>query len=290
MSRALVACNTTGLGRVEGKIAFITGAARGQGRSHALRLAEEGADVIALDICRDLRTVPYPLGTRDELEETAAGVIGLGRRVVLIEADVRDLDTLTAELDEATQRLGGLDIVCANAGIGTFIPIDRMRAEHWELMIDVNLTGVWNTVKASIDPIRQTGRGASIILTSSTAGLRGFANGAHYAAAKHGLVGMMKALANELGPSGIRINTIHPTGVATPMIHNDSTYELFDPSDDGPDMGRVEKAFAGLNILDIPWVDPRDVSNMVLFLASDEARYVTGAQFPVDAGCSERTI
>jgi SDR family mycofactocin-dependent oxidoreductase len=278
------------MGRVEGKVAFITGAARGQGRSHAVRLAEEGADVIVLDICHDLHSVPYPLGTRKELEETAATVIELGRRCELIEADVRDLDMLTRELARATGTLGGLDIVCANAGIGTFIPIDRMRADHWELMIDINLTGVWNTVKASIAPIRKGGRGASIILTSSAAGLRGFANGAHYAAAKHGLVGMMKALANELGPSGIRVNTIHPTGVSTPMIHNDSTYKLFDPSEGGPDMERVEEAFAGLNILPVPWVDPVDVSNAVLFLASDEARFVTGTKFAVDAGCSERTI
>src|SRR5579863_8700792 len=191
------------MGRVDGKIAFVTGAARGQGRSHAVRLAQAGADVVLLDICQQIRGVPYPLGTRDELEQTAKSIRELGRRCELIEADVRDLPAVSEQLERATESLGGLDIVCANAGIGTFISIDSMRTEHWQLMIDVNLTGVWNTVKASIAPIRATGRGASIIMISSTAGLRGFANGCHYAAAKHGLVGMMKALANELGPSGI---------------------------------------------------------------------------------------
>lgn len=278
------------MGRVEGRVAFVTGAARGQGASHAVRLADEGADVIALDICQDLPTVPYPLATRGELDGIADRVRALGRRCEILEADVRDLDALTPAVARAAEVLGGLDIVCANAGIGSFISLDRMRAEHWQLMIDVNLTGVWNTIKASIAPIRAYSRGASIIITSSTAGLRGFANGAHYAAAKHGVVGMMKALANELGPAGIRINTLHPTGVRTPMIDNESTYRLFDPSEGEPDMGRVEEAFSSLNILPVPWVEPGDVSNAVLFLASDESRYVTGTTFTVDAGCSERTI
>lgn len=277
------------MGRVDGKVALITGAARGQGRSHALRLAEEGADIIAVDICSNIRSVPYSLASAADLQETADLVSGLGRRVHAARADVRDVPALAGAVRAGVEQLGRLDIVCANAGIGTFIPIDHMRDEHWQDMIDVNLTGAWNTIKASLPFLRSGGHGASIILVSSTAGIRGFANCAHYSAAKHGLVGMMKALANELGSAMIRVNTVHPTSVSTPMVHNEASYRLFRPDLADPGPGDVAAPFADLNILPVPWVEAQDVSNAVLWLASDEARYVTGMQLTVDAGCTERT-
>jgi (+)-trans-carveol dehydrogenase len=277
------------MGRVDQKVALITGAARGQGRSHAMRLAAEGADIIAVDICRNVRSVPYDLASAADLEETADLVSGLGRRVYAAQADVRDRAGLAAAVQAGVEQLGRLDVVCANAGIGTFIPADQMRDEHWQDMIDINLTGAWNTIKASLPFLRSGARGGSIILISSTAGIRGFANCAHYSAAKHGLVGLMKALANELGSSKIRVNTVHPTSVSTPMIHNRSSYRLFRPDLEDPGPEDVAAPFADLNILPVPWVEASDVSNAVLWLASDEARYVTGTQLTVDAGCTERT-
>jgi (+)-trans-carveol dehydrogenase len=277
------------MGRVDRKVALITGAGRGQGRSHALRLATEGADIIAVDICRDIRSVPYALASAADLQETADIVRGLGRRVYAAQADVRDGVALAGAVRAGVEQLGRLDIVCANAGIGTFIPIDQMRDEHWQDIIGVNLTGAWHTVKVSLPFLRSGGRGGSIILVSSTAGIRGFANCSHYSAAKHGLVGLMKALANELGRAMIRVNTVHPTSVSTPMIHNRSSYRLFRPDLEDPGPEDVATPFAGLNILPVPWVEASDVSNAVLWLASDEARYVTGMQFTIDAGCAERT-
>lgn len=278
-----------GMGELDGRVALITGAARGQGRSHAVRLAAAGADTIAIDCCRDIASVPYPLATPADLVETARQVGELGRRVVAAKIDVRDADGLTAGVADAVAELGRLDVVCANAGVGSFTPAERIRTQQWVDMIDVNLSGVWFTVKAALPAIRASGRGGSIIIVSSVAGLRGYANGAHYAAAKHGVVGMMKALANELGPDHIRVNTIHPTSVLTPMVNNESTRRLFDPSGGEPDQARVEKAFTRLNVLPVPWIEASDVSNLVLWLASDQARYVTGATVAVDAGASERT-
>jgi (+)-trans-carveol dehydrogenase len=272
-------------GRVAGKVAFITGAARGQGRSHALRLAQEGADIIAVDICGQIGTVPYPMATEADLAETVREVEALDRRIVATQADVRDYGAVKAALDEGVAQLGRLDIVSANAGIFGFSTLEAMDEVTWQDMIDVNLTGVWHAVKAAIGHLRASG-GGSIILTSSTAGLKAIPNTGHYNAAKHGVVGLMRTLAQELAPDRIRVNSVHPTAVDTDMIQNAATYELF--AADLPEAERTREAlaprFGALNLLPIPWVDPVDISNAVLWLASDEARYVTGVTLPVDAG------
>ncbi|MGY1673673.1 mycofactocin-coupled SDR family oxidoreductase [Geodermatophilus sp. SYSU D00710] len=274
-------------GRVEGKVAFVTGAARGQGRSHAIRLAEEGADIIAVDICQQMETVPYPMATPDDLAETVKEVESLDRRIVATQADVRDAEALRAAVDQGVAELGRLDIVCANAGIFSFTT-EELGEQMWREMIDVNLTGVWRTAKVAVPHMIEGGRGGSIIMTSSTAGLQGFPNFAHYVAAKHGVVGLMRTLALELAPHMIRVNSVHPTSVDTDMIHNRATYDLFAPDLDDPTREQVAERFAALNALPIEWVDARDISNAVLFLASDEARYVTGVTLPVDAGSTQK--
>ncbi|SDU79552.1 mycofactocin-coupled SDR family oxidoreductase [Gordonia westfalica] len=274
------------MSRVEGKVALITGAARGQGRAHAIRLAEEGADIIALDIPGDIIDVSYPSGTTEELLETARAVEELDRRIVTIQADVRDADAVKQGVDDAVQELGRLDIISANAGIASNPHLaHEIPAHTWQQMLDINLTGVWHTVKAGIPHLIEGGRGGAIVLTSSAAGLKGYAHIAHYVAAKHGVVGLMRSLANELAPHRIRVNSIHPTQVDTPMIQNEGTYRIFRPDLENPSREDFEPASAATNALPVPWVDPVDVSNALLFLASDEARYITGATLPVDAGC-----
>jgi (+)-trans-carveol dehydrogenase len=276
------------MGRVEGKVAFITGAGRGQGRAHALRLAEEGADIIAVDVCRQLETVPYAMATPEDLAETAKLVEDLDRRIVVREADVRDSSQLADVVREGVAELGRLDIVVANAGIVSIGPSLELDEAVWQETIDVNLTGVWKTVKAAVPSIIEGGRGGSIILTSSAAGLRGFPNISHYVAAKHGVVGLMRALAQELAPHMIRVNTVNPTTVDTPMVMNDMFYGLVRPDVEQPGRDEMAEAFVGLNILPIPWVEAIDISNAVLWLASDEARYVTGVALPIDAGFCEK--
>jgi len=273
-------------GRMEGKVAFITGAARGQGRSHAVRLAEEGADIIAVDICADIDTVTpyYRLATAEELAETVRAVEALDRRIVARRADVRDLDALQAAFDEGVAELGRVDTVVANAGIATYGRAWELTAEQWRDMIDVNLTGVFHTAKVAIPTMIDAGRGGSILFTSSIGGLKGVQHVAHYVTAKHGIVGLMRTLANELAPYSIRVNTIHPTNVDTIMIQNPGTWGMFSPGDPEPTVEKAMPGFMSLNALPVPWVEPRDISNAVLFLASDEARYVTGVTFPVDAG------
>jgi SDR family mycofactocin-dependent oxidoreductase len=274
------------MGSLDGKVAFITGAARGQGRSHALALAREGADIVALDIGEDaVETVPYPLGTEAELDETIAAIEGLGRRVLKGVADVRDLAQIESVVDAALETFGGIDIVCANAGIGSFFVSWEITAQEWQDMIDVNLTGVFNTTRATLPSMVERGQPGSLVLTSSSAGLIGYPNTAHYTAAKHGVIGLMKVLAQELGPHGIRVNAICPTAVGTAMILNQTTFELFAPDITNPTAADVREAFAGLNSLpDLPWIEPEDVSAAVVWLCSDAARYVTGIAMPIDAG------
>ncbi|MEX5717032.1 mycofactocin-coupled SDR family oxidoreductase [Geodermatophilus maliterrae] len=273
-------------GRMTGKVAFITGAARGQGRSHAIRLAEEGADIVAVDICADIDTVTpyYPLATEDELAETVAAVEALDRRIVARKADVRDLAGLQAAFDEGLAEFGHVDTVVANAGIATYGRAWELTGEQWRDMIDVNLTGVFHTAKVAIPSMIEAGRGGSILFTSSIGGLKGIQQVAHYVSCKHGIVGLMRTLANELGPYSIRVNTIHPTNVDTIMIQNPGTWAMFSPGDPEPSREKAMPGFMSLNTLPVPWVESVDISNAVLFLASDEARYVTGVTFPVDAG------
>jgi SDR family mycofactocin-dependent oxidoreductase len=272
-------------GRVAGKVAFITGAARGQGRSHAVRLAQEGADIIAVDICQPFDNSPAPAATSDDLLETAEAVKGLGRRIVISEVDVRDHESLKSAVDSGVEQLGGLDIIVANAGIGTIgARLDRMDEDIWQEMIDVNLSGVWKSVKAGVPHLVAGGRGGSIILTSSVAGLKTYPHTGHYVAAKHGVVGLMRTFAVELGAQSIRVNSVHPTHVNTPLLLNEKTFRMFRPDLENPgpdDMAPVCQTF---HMLPIPWVTAEDISNAVLFLASDEARYITGVALPVDAG------
>jgi (+)-trans-carveol dehydrogenase len=273
-------------GRVEGKVALITGAARGQGRSHAVRLAQEGADIIAVDHCADIETVSYPMATAADLEATAKEVEALGRRVHTAHADVRDFGSLKAAVDAGVAELGRLDIVSANAGILSNGQSHELSEETWGTMIDINLSGVWRTCKAAIPHLIAGGRGGSIILTSSVAGLRSYNGVSHYVSAKHGVVGLMKTLAQELAPHSIRVNTVNPTQVDTDMIQNESMYHLFCPDIENPTRAEFGAASAATILLPVDWVESIDVSNALLFLASDEARYITGVALPVDAGAA----
>ena len=272
-------------GRVEGKVAFITGAARGQGRSHAIRLAQEGADIIAVDLVGQIDTVPYAMSTPDDLTETVKQVEALDRRIVATQADVRDYTALKNALDDGVAQLGKLDIVSANAGIFSFGTLEDLSDEAWKDMLDVNLTGVWHAVKAAIPHLKANG-GGSVILTSSDAGLFAFPNIGHYVSAKHGVVGLMRTAALELANDNIRVNSIHPTNVDTDMIQNETAYRLFLPDIEHPTREQFAEAAKPMNALPIPWVQPVDISNALLWLASDEARYVTGGTLPVDAGAN----
>ena len=272
-------------GRVEGKVAFITGAARGQGRSHAIRLAQEGADIIAVDLAAQVDSVPYPLATPDDLAGTVKEVEALDRRIIAAQADVRDYGALKKALDDGVAELGRLDIVSANAGVASFGRAEELPEQTWQDVIDTNLTGIWHAAKAAIPHLRAAG-GGSIILTSSVLGLRASGNTGHYVAAKHGVVGLMRTLALELAPDMIRVNSVLPTTVDTDMIHNAGMYALFAPDLDEKDRTkeRVTERFQAPHALPIPWVEPVDISNAVLWLASDESRYVTGVTLPVDGG------
>ncbi|PHV67330.1 mycofactocin-coupled SDR family oxidoreductase [Williamsia muralis] len=272
------------MGKLEGKVAFITGAARGQGRSHAIRLAQEGADIIAVDTAKQVATVPYDTATAADLEQTVKDVEALDRRIVASEVDVRDLAALKKAADDGVAQLGRLDIVIANAGINSMAPALEMDEEMWQTMIDINLTGVWKSIRAAAPHIVAGGRGGSIVITSSLASISVNENIAHYSAAKSGLVGLMSVLAKELGPQSIRVNSIHPTTVATPMILNEATYKLFRPDLENPTRADFDEAASEMNRLPVPMVEPVDISEAVLYLVSDSGRYVTGTTHVVDAG------
>jgi (+)-trans-carveol dehydrogenase len=273
-------------GRVEGKVAFITGAARGQGRSHAVRLAQEGADIIAVDVCKPIvRNTTIPASTPEDLAETADLVKGHNRRIFTAEVDVRDYDALKAAVDSGVEQLGRLDIIVANAGIGNGgDTLDKTSEYDWQEMIDVNLSSVWKSVKAGVPHLIAGGNGGSIVLTSSVGGLKAYPHCGSYVAAKHGVVGIMRSFAVELGQHMIRVNSVHPTHVSTPMLHNEGTFKMFRPDLENPGPNDMAPICQMFHTLPIPWVDPIDISNAVLFLASDEARYITGVTLPVDAG------
>ena len=275
-------------GRVDGKVALVTGATRGQGRSHAVRLAEEGADIIALDICGPIRPgteTAIPASTSEDLAETASLVKNLGRRIVTAEVDLRDFDATKAAVDSGVEQLGKLDIIVANAGIGNGGDVLwETSQQDWDEMIDINLSSVWKSIKAAVPHMIAGGNGGSIILTSSVGGLKAYPHCGNYVAAKHGVVGLMRSFAVELGQHNIRVNSVHPTHVATPMLHNEGTFKMFRPDLENPgpdDMAPICQLF---HVLPIPWVQPVDISNGVLFFASDESRYVTGVELPIDAG------
>ncbi|MBO0855253.1 MAG: mycofactocin-coupled SDR family oxidoreductase [Nocardia sp.] len=273
-------------GRVEGKVALITGAARGQGRSHAVRLAQEGADIIAIDVCKEVSgTDLIPSSTPEDLAETADLVKNLGRRIVTAQVDVREFDALKAAVDGGVEELGRLDIISAGAGIGNGgALLHDTSQQDWDTMIGINLEGVWQTVKAGVPHIIAGGNGGSVILTSSVGGLKAYPNTGHYVAAKHGVVGLMRAFAVELGEHSIRVNSVHPTNVNTPMFMNKGTMKLFRPDLEDPTEDDFRPVAQFMHVLPVGWVEPVDISNAVLFLASDESRYITGLPMTVDAG------
>lgn len=273
------------MGQLDGRVAFITGGARGLGRSHARLLAEHGADVIALDLCAEIDSVDYHLPTPADLDETVRLVEDAGRRAVAVQADVRRLDQVEAALAQGLEACGGrLDIVVANAGIGPAHDDPAHPDRAWQTVIDINLTGTWNTVWAAKQAVIDGGRGGSIVLTSSTAGLKGAAAGTAggnaYIASKHGVVGLMRSFANELGPHSIRVNSIHPTAADTDLLVDNHT-----PAPGGPGQAPKPKPDRrAQHALPVDVIAPIDVSNAVLWLVSDAARYVTGITLPVDAG------
>jgi len=273
---------------LSGKVALITGAARGQGRAHALKLAAAGADVVAIDVCAQIGSVDFPMSTPEDLEETRRLVESLGRRAVAEVGDVRDLARLEQIVATAVDELGSIDIVVANAGISSYAKTWELTPEQWQDMIDVNLTGVWNTLRATVPQMRAQRSGGSIIITSSTAAVKAIPNASHYSAAKAGIVALAKSLAQELGPEFIRVNTIHPTGVDTQMIHNEGTYRRFMPDRDDVSKDDVAPKFAALNVLPVPWMQPSEVSDSVLFLASDASKYITGSMLMIDAGATAK--
>jgi SDR family mycofactocin-dependent oxidoreductase len=268
------------MGRLDGKVALITGAARGQGRSHAVRLASEGADIIGIDICQQL-VKGYPGATEAELQETARMVEREGRSVVAVKADVRSFDDLAEAVTEGVGQLGRLDIVVANAGIFSFGRMWEIGLDEWQDVIDVNLTGVFHTIKATVPRLISQGDGGSIILISSVSGLKGTPFTGAYTAAKHGVTGLCRTLANELGEHRIRVNSIHPASVPTPMISDPALFDLI-----------LEHAetLAPIFMNTLPYMDmPAEyVSHMVAYLSSDESRYMTGAQIPIDFGTLNR--
>jgi SDR family mycofactocin-dependent oxidoreductase len=270
------------MSRFEGRVAFITGIGRGQGRSHAVRLASEGADIIGVDICRDFESAAYPMATEDDLAETVRQVEATGRRIVARVADVRDGARLRQVVQEGVKQFGRLDFVVANAGISTAqfrMTTVEQDEQAWNDVIAVNLTGVWITAQAAIPYMVAGGRGGSIVFIGSTAGLRGAAAGG-YTAAKHGVVGLMRGLANELAEDNIRVNVVHPTAVNTLMAVNEGMQAYLD--------AQAEKGVHNQNALPVELLEPADISDAVAFLLSDEARYITGTNLPVDAGFVNR--
>jgi SDR family mycofactocin-dependent oxidoreductase len=256
------------------------------GRNHAIRLAENGADVIAVDICAPVAAAAAPGATEEDLALTAASVEKLGRRCLRAVADVRDADALRRAVDDGARELGRLDIVIANAGIFNIAPAVELQPATFAELIDINLNGVWNTCWAALPHLTAEPAGGSIVLIGSVASVKGLAGAPHYVAAKHGVAGLTQVLANELGPQyGIRVNAVLPTNVATPMILNDTLYRVFRPDLENPVAADTTDIFAAMNVLPVPWVTPDDVSDAVLWLVSDQARYVTGTLLPVDAGC-----
>jgi SDR family mycofactocin-dependent oxidoreductase len=266
---------------LEGKVALITGAGRGQGRAHAVRLAAEGANIIATDLCRPIESVPSPLSDRSDLDETVGLVESAGTKALAIESDVRDLAAMHRAAALGAETFGRIDIVIANAGILPIVPSPGVDdAELWSQVLDVNLTGAWNTVQAALPTMIEGGRGGCIVLISSTAGLTGYvgghAGGFAYTASKHGVVGLMRSLATELGPKWIRVNSIHPCGVDTPMLNNEFVRRW--------KAERQPSSVRRTNLLPVDFIEAIDIANAVAWLVSDAARYITGVALPVDAG------
>jgi (+)-trans-carveol dehydrogenase len=269
-----------------GRVAVITGGGRGQGRSHALELARLGADVAICDLCEDVATIGYPLSTADDLAETAKLIDATGRRCVSEVVDVRDLGALIAFVDGVQASLGSVDIMVANAGVTAIGSVCDMTASQWGDVIDINLTGVFNTVQAGVRPMVDRGNGGCVILVSSIMGLKSSGGIPAYTAAKHGLVGLMRSAAHELAPHRIRVNSIHPGNVRTPMVENEGMFKLFRPDLDAPTAEDVAPGFASMNIFPEPWLEASDITDAIMWLVSDTGRYVTGITLPIDLGAT----
>jgi (+)-trans-carveol dehydrogenase len=273
---------------LEGKVALITGAARGQGRSHAVRLAEDGAHIVAIDIAAPIPTAYYPPAAPADLKLTAKLVEAEGVRVLTAEADVRDQPALDDVVARTLAAFGRIDIVVANAGTASHAPTWELADDQWQNVLDVNLTGVWRTVKACVPSMITWGQGGTIVLTSSLAGLHGYSNIASYVAAKHGVNGLMRTLANELGPHNIRVNSVCPGLINTDMMMNEGTYAMFRPDVEHPTLEDARQVFRAMQLLPLDWLEARDVSNAIAFLVSDQARAITGVALPVDGGQLQR--
>ena len=277
------------MGRVSGKVALVTGAARGQGRSHAIELAKEGARIVATDVgVGTLPGVEYPVAASGELEETARLVRELGGEIITGEADVRDRDALQAVVDSGIKEFGFIDVVVANAGVFTWGAAPELSWEGWHTVIDINLHGTWNTVRAVLPSMVERGKGGSIMMTASQIATRGQSNAVAYAASKAGMVGMMRALAAELAPHNIRVNSIHPSTVYSPMILNEPVYKVFRPDMENPGVEEMEAELRPFHMLPVAALDPIDISHAVVYLASDESRFVTSLRFAIDAGSTQK--
>ena len=271
--------------RFEGKVVFVSGAARGQGRSHAIAFAKEGARVIGTDICETLEHAPYPGATKADLDETVRMVEAAGGAMHAEVADVREYRPTKDALMRGVEKFGRLDVILANAGTYAPMPVQFLSSDSWDETVDINLTGVFHTVKAGLRTMVEQNEGGAIVITSSTAGLKGFYGAPAYNAAKHGVVGLMRSLALELAPNQIRVNSIHPTSVATPMIINEVFPQLVRLDLEGAaTVDDAAEVLRGDQPLDVPWIEADDVTNAILWLCSDEARYVTGVTMPIDAG------
>jgi SDR family mycofactocin-dependent oxidoreductase len=272
------------MGQLDGQVAFITGLARGQGRSHALTLAREGADIIGLDLCGEIASTTYPGSTKSDLEETERLIKETGRRVVLSQADVRDYDQVKSAFDRGIEQLGRVDIIIPNAGICAGGKTWEITTDAWREMVDINLTGAWHAVKAAVPTLISQGQGGSVVFIGSTEALKGAENMSSYAASKHAITGLMTCLARELGQYNIRVNSVNPTCVDTNMIQNPYVWGLFQPDNPNPTRESVEDAFTRTHILPVPWMEPVDVSRSILYLVGESGRYVTASTLTIDAG------
>jgi len=273
------------MGRLDGKVVLISGVARSQGRSHAVRFAEEGADVIGFDVLGEIKGSPSAPATQADMDETVRQVEALDRRIVATKADVRDWAAVKAAVDDGVAQLGRLDVVLGNAGVFTSPSLaEDMDDDIFMDTLDINVAGVWRTAKAGIPHLKKNENGGSILITSSIAGLSGVQNFAHYVASKHAVVGLMRTLALELAAHSIRVNTVHPGSINTVMVTNDTIVRLFRPDLENPTMDDFLAVAGQMNPMGVPMLEPFDISNALVFLASDEARYITGVMLPVDAG------